>query len=78
MTSKIQGEGDYESARHYDAKARAFVQKRQEAGESLEGSARDAETDLTDAEKTALKHAKHVEQDERDAEVLRKLESDRK
>jgi len=78
MTSKNQGEGDYEAARRYDEKTREFVQKKQAAGEKLEGSAQDAQAELTDAEKTALKHAKSGGQDRRDADLLRKLESDRK
>ncbi len=78
MTSKIQGEGDYEAARRYDEKTREFVKKRQESGEPLEGSAKDAQPELTDAEKTALEHAKSGQQDKRDADLLRKLESDRK
>jgi|HubBroStandDraft_5_1064220.scaffolds.fasta_scaffold153185_2 hypothetical protein len=78
MTSKIQGEGDYEAARRYDEKTREFVKKKQAAGESLAGSARDAQPGLTDAEKTALKHAKSGDEDKRDADILRKLESDRK
>ena len=77
MGSKIQGEGDYESARRYDEQARKFVEQKKKAGESLEGSAKDAQPQLTDAEREALRHAKEVEQDERDADLLRKLESDR-
>jgi hypothetical protein len=77
MGSKIQGEGDYESARRYDEQTRKFVEQKKKAGESLEGSAKDAQPQLTEAEREALRHAKEVEQDERDADLLRKLESDR-
>jgi len=77
MTSKIQGEGDYESARRYDERTRKFVEDKQRAGEKLEGSAQEAQKELTDAEREALKHAKAGEQDKRDAETLRKLEADR-
>lgn len=78
MTSKIQGEGDYESARRYDEKTRKFIEKKQAAGEELQGSAKEATAELTDAEKEALRHAKRGDQDRRDAEALRKMESDRK
>ncbi|HTW38506.1 MAG TPA: hypothetical protein VMD49_08050 [Steroidobacteraceae bacterium] len=77
MTSKVQGEGDYESARHYDEKARKFVEERQARGEELKGSAQDAQRELTEAEREALKHAKSGEEDRRDADQLRELEAQR-
>jgi hypothetical protein len=77
MSSKNQGEGDYDSARRYDEHTREFIEKKQKAGESLAGSAKDAKKELTDAEREALQHAKEGEQDQRDADLLRKLESDR-
>jgi len=77
MSSKIQGEGDYESARRYDEHTREFVEKKQKQGQPLEGSAKDAQQELTDAEREALRHAKEGEQDRRDGDLLRKLESDR-
>ncbi len=78
MTSKIQGEGDYESARRYDEKTRKFVKDKQAAGEEMKGSPEEASAELTDAEKEALRHAKRGDEDRRDAEALRKLEQDRK
>jgi hypothetical protein len=75
MTGKVQGEGDYESAREYNDKTREFVEKKQASGEKLEGSASDAQDELTPAEREVLKHAKHGEQDKRDAEVLKHKES---
>jgi hypothetical protein len=75
MTSKVQGEGDYESARHYDEKARKFVEERQKRGEEMKGSAKDAEPQLSEAEREALRHAKSPDEDRRDAEKLRELES---
>jgi hypothetical protein len=75
MAGKVQGEGDYESAREYNEKTREFVEKKQAAGEKLEGSASEATDELTSAEKEALKHAKHGEQDQRDAEILKRKES---
>jgi len=77
MTSKVQGEGDYEAARRYNKETRGFVKERQAAGEKMEGSAKDAVDELTPPEREALKHAKHGEQDKRDAELLRKKESKR-
>jgi hypothetical protein len=75
MAGKVQGEGDYESAREYNEKTREFVKEKQARGEKLEGSAAEAQDELTPAEQEALKHAKHGEQDKRDAEILRKAES---
>lgn len=75
MTGKVQGEGDYESARHYNEKTREFVDKKKASGEKLEGSASQAQDELTPAEQEALKHAKHGEQDKRDADLLRNKES---
>ena len=77
MTSKVQGEGDYEAARRYNEKTREFVKEKQEAGDDLEASAQQAQDELTPAEREALKHAKRGDQDERDAELLRKLETKR-
>jgi len=77
MTSKIQGEGDYESARHYDEETRKFVERKKKAGEEMKGSAKDAKPELTDAETEALRHAKRGDQDRRDADDLRRMEMDR-
>ena len=75
MAGKVQGEGDYESARHYNEKTREFVEKKKASGEKLEGSADEAQEGLTPAEQEALKHARHGEQDKRDADLLRRRES---
>src|ERR1700722_9810605 len=37
MGNKVQGEGDYESARHYNDETRKFVDDKKKKGESLEG-----------------------------------------
>lgn len=78
MTSKVQGEGDYESARRYDEKTKRFVDEKTKAGEPLEGSASEASDELTPAEKEARARAKSPGQDQRDAEALRKAEEQRK
>ena len=75
MAGKVQGEGDYESAREYNEKTREFVEKKQASGEKLEGSAAEAQDELTPAEVEVRKHAKHGEQDKRDADLLRRNES---
>ncbi|MGH8218690.1 MAG: hypothetical protein ACREUT_09025 [Steroidobacteraceae bacterium] len=77
MTSKIQGEGNYDAARHYDEKTRKFVEEKQKSGEELKGSAKDAQPQLTEAEREALRHAKRGDEDQRDAEELRKREESR-
>ncbi len=78
MTSKVQGEGDYESARRYDEETKRFVEEKTKGGKTLEGSASEASDKLTPAEKEALARAKSGEQDKRDAEVLREAEEQRK
>lgn len=77
MGNKVQGEGDYESARKYNEKAREFVKDQQDKGAPMEGSAAEAQEGLTPEEQEALARAKHGEQDKRDATVLRNLESKR-
>lgn len=77
MTSKIQGEGNYDASREYDEKARKFVKEKEAAGEPLEGSAEDAQNELTEAEREALRHAKRGDEDRRDADDLRRREEQR-
>lgn len=38
MTSKVQGEGDYESARRYDEETKRFVEEKTQGGKPLKGS----------------------------------------
>jgi hypothetical protein len=78
MTSKVQGEGDYESARRYDEKTKRFVEEKTKSGQPLEGSAAEASDELTPAEKEARARAKAGSQDGRDADALRKAEEQRK
>lgn len=77
MANKVQGEGDYDAARRYNEETRKFVKDNANKGESLKGSAKDAVDGLTPPEKDALKHAKSGGQDQRDAELLSKLEKNR-
>jgi len=74
MGSKIQGEGDYESARHYNDETKKFVDEQRKSGKDFKGSAAEASDKLTPEEQEALKHAKSGAQDKRDAKVLSDLE----
>jgi hypothetical protein len=74
MGSKVQGEGDYESARQYNDETKKFVDEHTKGGKELKGSAAQASDKLTPAEQEALKRAKSGEQDKRDAQVLKDLE----
>lgn len=78
MTSKIQGEGDYESARRYDEKTKRFVDEKTKDGEPIEGSAAEASDELTPEEREALSRAKSASEDKRDADALREAEKERK
>ena len=74
MASKVQGEGDYESARHYNEETRKFVDEQLKSGKDIKGSAEQASEQLTAAEQEALQHAKAGAQDKRDAKILTDLE----
>lgn len=78
MASKVQGEGDYESARRYDEKTKRFVDEKTKAGKPIEGSASEASDKLTPEEKEALSRAKSGSEDKRDADALREAEKHRK
>jgi hypothetical protein len=74
MGSKVQGEGDYESARHYNDETKKFVDEQLKSGKDLKGSAAQASDKLTPEEQEALQHAKAGDQDKRDAKMLKDLE----
>jgi hypothetical protein len=78
MTSKVQGEGDYESARRYDEETKRFVDEKTQGGKTIKGSAAEASDKLTPEEKEALARAKSVGQDQKDADALREAEKKRK
>ncbi|HEY6483484.1 MAG TPA: hypothetical protein VIY54_08140 [Steroidobacteraceae bacterium] len=78
MASKVQGEGDYESARHYNDETRHFVEEQQRQGKDLKGSAKEASDQLTPEEKEALSHAKRGDEDKKDAKLLRDMEKQHK
>lgn len=77
MGNKVQGEGDYESARKYNEATREFVKDQQDKGADMKGDASEAQDKLSASEKEALARAKHGEQDKRDADLLKKLETKR-
>ena len=78
MTSKVQGEGDYESARRYDEETKRFVEEKAKQGKPLEGSASQASDKLTPEEREALSRSKGGGQDKRDAEAMREAEKQHK
>ena len=43
MAGKVQGEGDYESARKYNQDTREFVKDQQDKGKEMKGSAAEAQ-----------------------------------
>ena len=78
MTSKVQGEGDYESARRYDEETKRFVDEKTKEGKPLKGDASKASDKLTPEEQEARSRAKSGEEDKRDADALREAEQRRK
>lgn len=78
MTSKIQGEGDYESARRYDEETKRFVDEKTKDGKPLKGDASKASDKLTPEEQEALSRAKSGSEDKRDADAMRDAEQKRK
>ena len=78
MASKIQGEGDYESARRYDEETKRFVDEKTKDGKPLKGDASKASDKLTPEEQEALSPAKSGGEDKRDADALRDAEQKRK
>lgn len=72
---KVQGEGDYKSARRFEKEESKFVKEHTKGGKEIMGSADEAPPpdQLTPAEREGLSHAKSPEQDKRDAKVMRDL-----
>jgi hypothetical protein len=68
--AKVQGEGDYESARRYNSKARGFVKK---AGKAATKRATGGVDE--GALRKAKSKSKGGKQDSRDADLLRSLAS---
>lgn len=72
--NKIQGEGDYESAKRFDKDEQEFVKEHTKGGREIRGDADEASEELTPAEREARSHAKDSEEDRRDAELMDNLE----
>jgi hypothetical protein len=70
--AKIQGEGDYESARRYNSRTRKFVAKKGKAATKRPTGGVDS-----GALRKAKSKSKAGAQDERDARVFRSLETKR-
>ena len=69
--NKIQGEGDYESARKFDKDQQQFV--KEHGGQNIRGDAEEASDELTPAEREGRAPARDSEEDRRDAELMDKL-----
>jgi hypothetical protein len=78
MTSKVQGEGDYESARRYDEETKRFVDEKTKDGKTIKGSASEASDKLTPEEKEARARAKSGNEDQKDADAMREAEKHRR
>jgi hypothetical protein len=70
-SNKIQGEGDYESAKRFDKDQQKFV--KEHGGDKIRGDAEEASDESTPAEREGRSHAKDGEEDRRDAELMDKL-----
>lgn len=77
--NKVQGEGDTQSARHYNKDTKDFVKEHTKGGEKIRGDASKASDKLTPAEREGRDRApkSEREQDERDAKFMDKLEKKR-
>ena len=71
---KVQGEGDYASARRFQKDEKHFVEEHTKDGRTIQGNAAEATDQPTAAEREGLARAKDGGQDERDTKLMRKLE----
>lgn len=69
-TSKVQGEGDYESARKYNERTRAFVQRMAAGKLPAPKDATVSQAELTAAEKKALARSRGRAGDKADARAM--------
>ena len=77
-TKKIQGEGDYESARKFNKDEQEFVKEHTKGGKEIRGDAEAASDELTPAEREGRSRARDSEEDRRDAELMDRLEKKRR
>jgi hypothetical protein len=78
MANKVQGEGDYESARHYRKETERSAREQTKGGKQVGGDASHASDKLTPEEREGRSHAKEPRQDKRDAEYMDELEKKNK
>lgn len=69
--SKVQGEGDYDSARKYNDRTRAFVQRMAAGKVPDQKDAKFSEADLKAAEKVALARSRGRAGDTADARIMK-------
>ena len=76
--NKVQGEGDYESARRYREATERSAKEQTKSGKPVKGDARKASDRLTPEEREGRSRAKAPGQDKRDAAYMDELERKRK
>jgi hypothetical protein len=76
--NKMQGEGDYESARRYRKATERSAKEQAKAGKPIKGGARKASDRLTPEEREGRSRAKAPGQDQRDAAYMDELEKKKK
>lgn len=77
-SNKVQGEGDYKSARRYREATEKSARKQSRGGQPIKGDARKASDTLTPEEREGRARAKALGQDKRDAEYMEELEHRKK
>lgn len=78
MANKVQGEGDYESARNYRKETERSAREQTKGGKQVKGDAGQASDKLTPEEREGRSRAKEPRQDKRDAEYMDELERKKK
>ncbi|HJR12277.1 MAG TPA: hypothetical protein VJ833_00060 [Rhodanobacteraceae bacterium] len=77
-SNKVQGEGDYDSARRYRKETEESVKEQSKGGKPIKGDARKASATLTPEEREGRARAKAPGQDKRDAAYMDELERKKK
>ncbi len=76
--NKVQGEGDYESARRYRKATEESAKEQTKGGKPIKGDARQASDALTPEEREGRSRARAPGQDKRDAAYMEELERKKK
>lgn len=71
--NKVQGEGDYESARRYRKATEESAREQARGGKPVKGEPRKASDKLTPEEREGRSRAKAPDQDKRDAAYMEEL-----